>query len=1229
MTNLKRLITTIVAVATSLVLTAQDYNNIEFIENKGQWDDQVKFKGEVYAGAVFVRSTGFTILQHNQQDFAALIDYSHGHNKMAAASLTRADGTKTIRSHAYNVDFIGASPGMQVIPDKVIPAYNNYFIGNDPSRWGSECRIYQAITLREVYPGVDVRYYTDNGRLKYDIIARPGADISRIALKYEGVDKIQVKNRELVVSTSVGDLRESSPYTYQSDGKQRKEINAKYVVKDNIVRFDIRDYDRSATLVIDPTLIFCSFSGSSADNWGFTATYGPDGSFYGGGIVFSGAGSFPTTVGAFQTTFQGPSTDPDGMDIGIIKLSPNGSSRIYATYIGGGNYEQPHSLVVDPQGNLVIAGRTNSNNGTRDFPLKGAGLIGKGGGYDIIVTKLNASGSALIGSVRIGGTGDDGLNISAGRTGASSLEQNYGDDGRSEVILDGAGNIYVASCTQSPSTVPENKFPVSPGAFQQNFAGGKQDGVVLKFDANLTTSLFSSYLGSSGNDAAYVLALAPGGDIYVAGGTERGSAPASTSTDLHGNHAGTVGPASSGGIDGFVAQILNDGSNMVRSAYIGTTGTDQVYGIQFDRRGFPYIMGQTTGIITPINAAYSNPNSKQFIAKLQPDLSAYVYRTVFGNGSGMPNISPTAFLVDRCENVYVSGWGRAGAGGQYPNSGTMGMPVTPDALPYPAGGPDGKDFYFFVLKKDAASQLFGSYFGEHDDADEYGDHVDGGTSRFDVNGVIYQAICANCGRTGPTFPTTPGVWAPVKPATANCNLAMVKIAFNLAGVGADVQASINGVPNDTAGCVPLTVDFTDLYGTATQYEWDFGDGTNTGILPAAAGINVSHTYTTVGVYLVRLVAFDPASCNGSDTSYVTIRVGDRRAALAADFEKLLPCEQLNYEFHNLTPDPDPTQPFTDTSFVWDFGDGSPRVIAGLEDVTHTYPSPGTYIAWLILRDTSYCNYPDSLKLTINVAINLEASFETSPNGCAPYTAVFTYTGAGGATFQWDFGDPASGANNTSSLMNPTHEYLNPGTYNVVLNVTDPNTCNGTDQATFTIIVEEKPDAMFSYTPNPPIVNTENIFTNLSSANATRFKWIFGDGEELETISRADVRHQYNATGTFDACLVAFNQTGCTDTFCLPVPVLVEPALDVPNAFTPNSGNINSVVMPRGYGIAKLHFIIWNRWGQKVFETTGRNQGWNGRVGGVVQPMDVYAYTLDVEFFDGTKATKKGDITLIR
>ena len=1212
MNTLKHLISSIAFIATVSVATAQDYSNIEFIENKGQWDPQVKFKGDVKNGAVFVRSTGFTFLQHNTQDFEALMSSLHVGQHSTKDALQKTSVQQSIRSHAYNVDFVGASPKMQVVPDKKISTYNNYFIGNDPSKWATECNIYQAVTLQDVYPNIDVRYYTNNGTLKYDIIVKPGADPRKIALKYDGVDKIQVKNKELVVGTSVGEMRESYPYTYQprSHIKERQEIQCKYVVTDNIVRFDIKNYDPSATLVIDPSLIFCTLAGSTANNWGFTATYGPDGSFFGGGIVFGG-NTFPVTPGAFQTSWQGGNGNL-AVDIGILKLSPNGRTRIYGTYLGGAGNEQPHSLICDGQGNLYIAGRTNSPvSGIGAYPNTGI-MLGQGGGYDIIVTELNARGSGLIASRRIGGAKNDGVNIKEGRGGTSSLEQNYGDDGRSEVMLDGANNVYIASCTQSDEAANNLRFPATAGAFQPAFGGGLQDGVLIKFSPSLANLAFASFLGGSRNDAAYVVSVASTGDIYVGGGTE---------SPTYFNNTGTINPTLAGDIDGFVIRISNDGTSVINKTYAGTTDIDQVYGLKLDRFDFPYITGQTRGAWTVFNAAYSNPNSKQFICKLQPDLSAYVYSTVFGNGSALPNISPTALLVDRCENVYVSGWGgliNTEDPTHYPNSGTRNLPVTADNLGYPE---DGRDFYFFVLKKNAVSQLYGSTFGQNGG---FVDHVDGGTSRFDQNGVIYQAVCANCGGNA-DFPITPG--GLTRPPQANCNLGMIKISFNLSGVGSDVESAIGGVANDSAGCVPLDVVFTDQVRNAQQYIWNFGDGSpDVGPLAADVGYTQTHTYNSVGTFRAMLVAIDPNSCNIRDTSYINIRVGDVKANLAATFAKTGECTALSYQFTNTSTS---SRSFTDTSFIWDFGDGSPRVVAGMNPVIHTFPAVGSYNVRLILNDTSYCNNPDSLLLTMNVAANVKADFVTDPTGCAPYTAVFKNTSIGGVTWEWDFGDPASGADNTSTVLSPTHLYAVPGTYTVSLVANDPNTCNKTDRKEFVINVYEKPDANFSYSPLSPIVNTPNIFTNLSSPNAVRFKWLFGDGDSVVTTSRADLQHQYNSTGTFNACLVAYNALGCPDMECKPVDAIIEPLLDVPNAFTPNSGDVNSVVMARGFGIAKIKFIIYNRWGQKVFETSNRLQGWNGRVKGVVQPMDVYAYTLEVEFFDGTKATKKGDITLIR
>lgn len=1158
---------------------------------------------QVPAGAIFIHRTGYTIVQHDPKEFEKLYEMGHGHNDRGETSRLNTSGI-TLNSHAFNVSFLNAASKPQVIADKAIQTVANYYIGNDPSKWAANCKTYLGISIKDIYPNVDLRYYSQSGQVKYDLIVKPGADISKIALKYDGIKKLEVKGKELRIPTTVGTLKELAPYTYQYNENGKREIANKYLVKDNVVRFDVKKYDRNTTLIIDPTLIFCSFSGSTVDNWGFTATYGPDGSFYGGGIVW-GPG-FPVSPGAFQTNY---GAGNQAFDMGIIKLTPDGSNRVYATYIGGSNKDQPHSMVVDGAGNLVIAGRTLSDT---SYPTTGAnkGLIGAGGRWDIVVTKLDASG-AMAGSKRIGGSGDDGVNISDTR-GPNSLQQNYGDDGRSEVILDG-GTILVASCTNSSNGASSSGFPVVGGFQPQN--AGLQDGVFFKLSSDVSTLLYSTYLGGKGNDAAYVLSINPlTRDIYIAGGTE--------SDNFEGTQNGGIYPTYQRNIDGFVTRLTNAGS-MVKSIYMGTGGIDQVYGVQFDKYGFPYVMGQTTGNWPVLNAAWSQAGG-QFIAKLQPDLSAFVYSTTFGTNPSLPNISPVAMLVDRCENVYISGWGGSVVN-SFRSAGTGGLSVTPDAI---QSTTDGKDFYFFVLKKNATAQLFGSFFGQ---TGGLTDHVDGGTSRFDARGVIYQAVCANClyrveVPTRP-FPTTPGAWAEKNLATSGsstCNLGMIKIEMDFAGVRAAPQSLIDGVPGDTLGCVPLTIDFTDTIQNAVSYEWDFGDGTPR-VKTFFPNLNTQHVFNNVGVYRVMQIAEDSSTCNIRDTAYITIKVGDNRAEPDFNAVKISTCNEnvFRYRFDNLTVAP-AAQPLGSTSFKWDFGDGSAPLIAGPSSVNHTYISAGTYNVKLILIDSNYCNYPDTIQKQLRIATNVEARFTAPPAACAPVLAKFNNTSLAGQQFTWNFGDGT-----TSTEVSPDHLYSVPGTYTVTLIAVDSTTCNIADTTSAVVIVSDKPTANFNATPQPPMVNTAITFTNLSSPDAVRFKWFFGDGDSLFTNSAQAVQHEYNATGTFNACLIAYNQYNCTDTICKPIQTLVDAAVDVPNAFTPLSSDANNIIYVRGFGITKMRFIIWNRWGQKVFETASKSIGWDGKFNGQLQPMDVYAYTLDVEFFDGKKITKTGDITLIR
>ena len=452
-------------------------------------------------------------------------------------------------------------------------------------------------------------------------------------------------------------------------------------------------------------------------------------------------------------------------------------------------------------------------------------------------------------------------------------------------------------------------------------------------------------------------------------------------------------------------------------------------------------------------------------------------------------------------------------------------------------------------------------------------------------------------------------------------MAAVKIAFELAGVGSGVQASINGVPRDTSGCAPLTVDFTDTLNQGKSYVWIFGDGSKRDTTYAPNNKD-THTYNAIGVYPVTLITIDSSKCNIADTSYTNIRVGNHKALISFTYQKLPPCTSLTYRFINTSVAP-AGFPFSPTTFSWDLGDGT-TFIPAPDTITHSFAGSGTYFVKLNLNDTNYCNSPDSVIDTLRIAANVKAQFQTPPAGCAPYTAIFTNTSLAGQHFYWDFGDGT-----TDSSDSPTHLYAVPGTYTIKLVAVDTSTCNKIDSTTFTLIVSPNPTAGFTFSPVPPVANTPIVFIN-TSAGATHYLWQFGDGDTLRTVQRDTlVSHIYNKTGTFSACLAAYNDYGCVDTICEPVQSITVPLLDVPNAFSPNGDGVNDEVHVKGYGFENFSWRIYNRWGTLVYQSTNSIDGWDGKYKGVLQPQEVYTYVLNVQYTNGTTFRKTGDITLLR
>ncbi|MEI6766703.1 MAG: gliding motility-associated C-terminal domain-containing protein [Bacteroidota bacterium] len=822
------------------------HGGAEFIENKAQWNPNVLYKLDINGGAFFAETNCFTFAFKDETAINKLIDFKH---TPRASWVDFTDKDFNIKCHAYKVKFLNSNSDVRVSASEPFKGYYNYYIGNDKSKWASKVHSYARVEYRDIYEKTDLNIYESGGHIKYDIILHPGAKAGNIQFLYDGADKVYLEKGNLIVKTSVNKITELSPLAYQMVDGAKVNVPCKYKLKDNVLSFVFPDgFDASKELVIDPTLVFSTYSGSTVDNWGFTATFDSKGSAFSGGIAF-GTG-YPVSVGAYQGNFAGGESGLQlfPCDVAIIKYDSTGTQRMWATYLGGSKNELPHSMIVNSDDDLLVYGTT----GSADFPVTSGAFDASfnGGsaltydqslrfsaGIDIFVSKLKSDGSALLASTFVGGTSNDGLNF------PSVLSFNYGDGARGEIMTDAGDNVYVVSTTNSTD------FPVTPGAFQTTAGGGGQDGIVFKLAPDLTGLIWSSYIGGSNVDAVYGIVVDYNNDVYITGGTSSSNFPV-TSGCLHTSYMG-------GTADGFISKISSDGSTLVRSTYYGSDSYDQSYLIEKGPSGKIYVFGQTskTGNAFIQNATLAVPGGGQFVSKIEPDLNTLIWSTALGTGNGGPDISPNAFLVDDCSKIYLSGWG-----GMAINAfgGTTGLPITPNAF---QSTTDGNDFYFFVMNDNASTMIYATYFGSPSSSD----HVDGGTSRFDRKGIIYNAVCAGCWGDS-NFPTTPGAWSRINGCT-KCNNAVVKFDFQLAGVVAMASA----VPEDT-GCLPFTAYFTSTSNGVSSY-WNFDDPAS-GAGDTSIIQNPQHTFNEAGTYHVIYVATDSTKCNISDTAHLTILVRD-------------------------------------------------------------------------------------------------------------------------------------------------------------------------------------------------------------------------------------------------------------------------------------------------------------------------------------------------------------------
>ena len=1123
-------------------------SRLTFEENKGQWPSQVLFKTDVKSGRLFLEKDKFTYVFYSTEDLESIHDVSHEHED---GNSENSDESK-IHCHAFKVNLLGSTGNPIAFGEEKKQEYHNYFIGNDPGKWASHVDLYNAVMYTGVYPSVDMRLYSRDGNLKYDFILHSYTDPRQIQMSYEGVNALSLSDGNLVIRTSVNEMTEQKPYAYQEINGEKKEVRCQFILRDHVVSFDIlSDYDHSLPLIIDPVVIASTYSGSTATTYGHCATFDNQGNVFTGGRCF-GIG-YPASVGAFDLTFGGQ------VDIAISKLNPTGTALIYATYLGGSQREFAHSMYVNDNDELCIYGSTVSS----DYPTSAGCYRNLSyGNTDIVVTHLDANGSTLIGSTYIGGVDDDGNNV---------VSSNYGDEFRGEIVVDSLNNIYVASFSESQD------FPVTSGA-QTN--SGKQDGVLFALNATCSSLLWSTYLGGSENDAAFGIRLDGTGGVIITGTTESSDFPATP---------GSYQPSYLGGsMDGFIARISVANNSLLASTFFGSPLMDGSFFVDTDENMNIYIFGQTEDSLETTFGHYNNPGGKNFLAKLDPSLSTLEFQITIGNNNVPDGISPTAFLVDYCGNIYLSGFRQGGFG--------TGYPTTPDAF---YSNQSIGNFYLAVLSENADSLLFGTYYG--------GGHVDGGTSRFDKNGIVYQGVCQG----GTSFPTLPGSVGTT--TTVSWDQCVFKIDFQTGKVSADAQVS----PSN-AGCQPFLATFNNL-SNGTSYLWDFGDGS-----PQDTSKNPTHTFQDTGTFQVVLIAINPNSCNLADTfelnvivapplshhatidtiicgtpsltlqpelsgtgySYswsngstgtqlvvttpatywVNISIGSCAIKDSFRVEKLIP--------PNLGPDSNLCEgvvivlnPHSNaTSYLWSTGDTVTTIQANLESIYWV----DAYKQDCILRDSIVINL---LEFPV---VYLGPDTTICPNSLP---VVSLNAGNSPGNILWSTGDT------TRQIFTTTQ-----GDYWVEIS-------NAHCVTVDSILVSYAPP-LITPQPDPVFCDYANAFLDAQVENVS---YLWNTGETTKAIL-------VNKPGDY---WYRISYLTCTESDTVGVwGTFGEDLLWIPKAFTPNADGRNDIFLPIGTDILQFNIFIYNRWGQPIFTSNDLNIGWDGRQENHMVQPGVYTYKVE-------------------
>ncbi len=584
----------------TLRLNARGRLPFGFEANRGQVDSEVKFLSRGRGYALFLTSTE------------------------AALALGRPGrGIQNRDSLVLRMKLIGANRAPQVDGVDEQLGTTNYFIGNDSREWRKGISNYARVAYRNVYPGVDLIYHGTEGQLEYDFVVEPGSSPEIIRLAFEGAEKVDLNQRgELVLQTADGVLRQHRPHIYQNIDGERVEVEGQFkLISDHAplgtprVGFQVENYAVNAPLVIDPTLTYSTYLGGRGDDEASDVAVDDAGNVY---VVGS------TTSLNFPTTNPQQSNLAGDVDTFITKLNSAGAI-VYSTYLGGRSADLGWGIAVDAAGNAYVVGITASFN----FPTVNSVQSIHGGGLnDAFVAKLDATGSALLYSTYLGGSGEEqGLAIA----------------------VDPLGNAYVGGRTTSTNFLRVNAL--------QGTIGGGEDGFITKLSSTGTSIGYSTYLGGKGDDLVRGIAVDGTGSAYVTGRTSSTNFPA----------VNALQPRFGGGIfDAYVAKLSPSGTGLAYSSYLGGRGEDQGSQITVDANGNAYTTGLTASSDFPtanaFQSAYSGgicgtdpgsfPCGDAYITKLDRTGTVLVYSTYLG---GNRHELGVGIAVDAAGNAYVSG----------------------------------------------------------------------------------------------------------------------------------------------------------------------------------------------------------------------------------------------------------------------------------------------------------------------------------------------------------------------------------------------------------------------------------------------------------------------------------------------------------------------------------------------------------------------------------------------